>query len=169
MQFLAKQLIDGHSCSPEEHTAFQDGLEADLESYVEAQAADDIILEYTNMSLKSLSEDTIMHISNSHNVLDMNANIKGTEPIHRFLDPDTNDKEFVVLPSTICQQLFEGTRWERGRDGLQKCFTTLLMHQSYNMTQKRQRIARDSHISYDVDSFLALPTSLSVAKRGIKV
>lgn len=142
---------------------------ADLESYTEEQGEDGVIVEYTNTSLKSLAEDTIMHISNSHDVLATNARVRGKEPLHRLLDPDANDREFVPISSTTCQQVFEGTRWEEGKNEFKKCFSTFLMHQSYNMTDRRQRIARNSHISYDIDSFLALPTSLCVAKRGMKV
>jgi hypothetical protein len=113
-----------------------------------------------------------MHISNSHNVLDINARIKGNEPIHHLLDPNTKNKEFIPLSTTACQQVFEGIRWEDSedsQDGFKNCFATFLMNQSYKMTGRRKRIARNSHITYDIDSFLALPMSLYVAKRGMKV
>ena len=116
-----------------------------------------------------MAKETISHISNSYNIVSTNARIKGTEPLHRLLDPNAKDHEFVPLQPTICQQVFEGTQCEQSHDGSKKSCPIFLMPPTFYLTERKQRIVKSSHKSHDIDSFLTLPICLSVAKGGLKV
>ncbi|KAF8433296.1 hypothetical protein BGX38DRAFT_1102081, partial [Terfezia claveryi] len=43
------------------------------------------------------------------------------------------------------------------------------MHQSHTLSLYKQQLVNSSEISYDIDSFIALPILLGVAKKGLKL
>ncbi|KAF8451388.1 hypothetical protein BGX38DRAFT_1183094, partial [Terfezia claveryi] len=130
IQFLAQQLVFGHGCTTEEHTEWQEGLEADRAGEVENQAENGIHLEYMR-----------------------------TEPVHRVLEPKGKDLQFIPLSSDKCRQVFEGTCLIEDNDN--ETITYVVLY--------KQQIVNSSDISYDIDSFIALPISLGVAKKGLKL
>jgi hypothetical protein len=169
IEFLARQLLWGHGCDVEDHESMDDRLLADLALEKEEHHAKGVGLEHTTTSLPSLAREAIAHISNTYNVLSTEAAIKGTEPVHRLLEPNEKDTDFVPLSPDLCQQVFEGTTLIDQDDNDSGFRKTVLWHQPYTMTQRKGRIVHGSHISYDIDSLIAVPISLGVAKRGMKV
>lgn len=117
--------------------------------------------------MHQLACDTVSEISHSYNVLNTEVDTTGCKPVQRFLDIDNKDKDFQPLPHAACRRLFEGIAVD-GRNNaiLEKIYLSLPFK---GTTMEEQEIIDSAIISFDIDSFLAVPKSLGVAKKGLKV
>ena len=137
------------------------------------QAAENgIELNCQKVNFQQISEEVTTAITRSYNILSRVEVLPGQPPITRFLSPVNQDVDFVPLSMADCHIIFEGIKAFSDQPNgnyetaMQKKY---LASPTVTLTELEQTTIASSIISFDIDSFLALPQSLAVVKRGLRV
>lgn len=167
MDFLVDQLMHGHACTLEDHQSHQEGYEADLEFMIENELANGVEVTLYRPSLEGYTNEVLGRINNSHNILAIDRSGSTPGAIGQFLNANDPNTAFRKLSASDCEFIFEGI--DRNFNNTDEVLKVHLAAPLNTLTHLEQEIIESSLISFDIDSFLAIPQSLAVAKRGIKV
>lgn len=168
VQFLVQQLLIGHCCSEAKHQELLHTRKADLDTIQENTEIEDNISDYCLVNLRKFSQNTIKSIAASSNILSFNFNesniVVGSTPKEYspyLLSIDTPN--FIRLSKETCEALFEGIT-QSAKPG---SITSQLVLNTFQPQSISKSLLPD--VAFDIDSFLAIPQTLAVAKRGLQV
>ena len=131
-----------------------------------------IELNCGKVNFQQISEEITTAITCSYNILSRVEVILGQPPITPFLSAANQDVDFVPLSIADCHMIFEGI--EAFSDQPNGNYETAIQKKylaspTVILTELEQNTIASFIISFDIDSFLAVPQSLAVAKRGLRV
>ena len=165
VQFLVNQLLVGHSCSHAKHQELLSTRKADLDEMQENSESLEEKTNYCLVSLRRFSQNTIKCVASSANILSFDfdkSNILVGSTLREY-EPyllSTDTPNFEKLSKETCEILFEGI--DRSSTS-----TSHLVLNTFTLQRHSRSSLQD--ISFDIDSFIAIPKSLAVAKCGFQV
>lgn len=168
VQFLVQQLLIGHCCSKAKHQQLLHTRKADLDTMQEKAETEEYTTDYCLVSLRKFSQNTIKSVAASSNILSFNFNESNTlvgstiKEYSPYLLP-INSPNFTRLTKEACEIIFEGIN----RSSTPIPTTSHLVLNTFTPQSVSKSLLRD--MAFDIDSFIAIPQSLGVAKRGLQV
>ena len=165
VQFLVNQLLVGHSCSNSKHQELLSTRKADLDEIQENSESLEKTTDYCLVSLRGFSQNTIKCVASSANILSFDFNESNTLVGSTFREYSpyllsTDTPNFEKLSKETCEIIFEGI--DRSSTS-----TSHLVLNTFTPQPRSRSSLQD--MSFDIDSFIAIPKSLAVAKRGFQV
>jgi hypothetical protein len=157
IDFLVNQLLDGNGCDLNKHELLRQNRLDHWEGQQSEAGHNAQTLTILHTNLHQFQKNTRRLITQSKNILDKEDNQCNNGPITEFLN--CQEIGFQRLSIDACHAVFEGQKHSEHGQVLKR-----VIHEFHRISN-----TCSTSISWDIDSFIALPNSLSVAKRGLHV
>ena len=168
MKFLVDQLVYGHYCTSNEHRGHKEGADADREHLIQIAQEKSINLRLHQHIITDFAIAVTRVMIDSHNILGkydelINAN-KVDIPSEQFSTPT-----FEHLSTKECQCIYEGIVLTREENNNQNPVSQVCLTLTRSLTEAQNEVIELSIVSFDIDSYIAIPQSFGIARRGMKV
>ena len=150
-------------------------MDTDFQGEMNQATENGLDLQYVSIALIQLVRQTIEKISTSYNVLKKDTTGMSQPPLNRFMNDHDINNGFIQLTSKMCQYIFEGIDnldqpdQHSDTSNISSIRKLVLALPTVTLRENEQNIVASSNISFDIDSLIAIPRCLSIAKRGLKV
>ena len=150
-------------------------MDVDFQGEMDQATENGLDLQYVSILLIQLDRQTIEMISTSYNVLKKDTTGMLQSPLHRFMNDHDINNGFIQLTPKMCQYIFEGIDNLDQPDQHSDTSNTssirklVLALPPVTLRENEHNIVASSNICFDIDSLIAIPRCLSIAKRSLKV